>query len=206
VEETRPGEFFPVFEDEQGSYLYNSKDLCMIEHIPELIEAGITSFKIEGRAKTAYYTAVITNAYRSAINGDCSDWVKNEVNCVSHRPYCTGFYLAEELRNESHDAHVDPNNSGYIRDCDFVGVIDDYVPNGVCWVLEITQRNYFTVEDYLEIVSPGVPPERLVFDKMLNSKGETVTVANHAVEKLSLVDCELSNVRQGSMVRRVNKK
>jgi len=190
MEETRPNEFMPVYEGEKGSYLYNSKDLCMIEHIPELIKAGVTSFKIEGRAKTAYYTAVITNAYRTAINGNCSDWVKNEVNCVSHRPYCTGFYLGEYDNLQSYD------NSGYIRDCDFVGVVESSDT--------IIQRNYFTTDDYLEVISPGQPPERLVIEEMYNSNDELITVANHAVEVLRIKCAGEREFTKGSMVRRVN--
>ena len=96
VEETRPGEYFPIGED-GGTYIMNSRDMCMIEHMPELIDAGISSFKIEGRMKSAYYTAIVTNAYRhaidAAVNGENLDrlWVE-ETEKVSHRPYCTGFY------------------------------------------------------------------------------------------------------------------
>ena len=101
VEETRPGEYMPVNEDDRGTYIFNSKDLCMIEHIPEMIDAGIDSFKIEGRAKSAYYTAVITNAYRAAIDGylkNPSDdykpeqWIIDETRKVSYREYGTGFF------------------------------------------------------------------------------------------------------------------
>jgi putative protease len=203
MEESRAGEFFPVYEDERGMYLFNSKDLCMIEHVGELLAAGVTSLKIEGRAKTAYYTALITNAYRAVIDeiiatgkarAETTAMALNEVNCVSHRPYCTGFYFTENREPmQSFDC------SGYIRDCDFVGVVDSCADG----VLEITQRNYFTADDFLEVISPGKPPQRLLITAMYNSKGERVTTANHAVEKLRITDCALC-VEKGSFIRRVN--
>jgi len=196
MEETRPNEFFPICEDKRGSYLFNSKDLCMLEHISELVEAGITSFKIEGRAKTAYYCAIVTNAYRVAIDAyfkgePLPEWVRREVDCVSHRPYCTGFYMGEENLQSC-------DSSEYIRDCDFVAVVDGW-DNGT---LEVTQRNYFTADDYLEVVSPGKPPQRLVISEMYNSNNEMITVANHAVEKLR-IKCD-TVFSAGSVVRRVN--
>jgi putative protease len=197
VESTRPDELFPVIEDERGSYILNSRDLCMIEHIPDLVNAGITTFKIEGRAKTAYYTAIVTNAYRVAIDSyyagkPCPDWVKREVNCVSHRPYCTGFYFGN-------DANIEPTFSGYVRDCDFVAVVDGYSGG----VLEIIQRNYFTTGQVLEVVEPGKPPAILKIEQMYNKNNETVTIANHAVERLR-IKCGREFVK-GSMIRRVNK-
>jgi len=208
TETTRPDEQFPIYENQHGTYILNSKDLCMLEHIPDLAEAGITSFKIEGRAKTAYYTAVVTNAYRAAIEAYKSgeplpDWVKREAHCVSHRRYSTGFYYgAAEQYYE---------NSGYIRDCDFVATVDSIHD---C-ELEITVRNYFTIDDYIEMVIPGSTPERLVISEMRNSNGEAVTVANHAMEKLrvsAVGDAEVQNELPhpgvppiNTMLRRVNK-
>jgi putative protease len=197
VEETRPNEFLPIFEDEKGSYIFNSKDLCMIENIRELAECGVTTFKIEGRAKTAYYSAIVTNAYRAAIDAyssgvQCPEWAVKEVECVSHRPYCTGFYLGEYNHLQSYE------DSGYIRSCDFVGVVNGFEQG----TLEITQRNYFTVDDCLEVVSPGRPPELLIIEEMRNSKEEVITIANHAVEKL-WIKCGKGFVA-GSLVRRRN--
>jgi putative protease len=199
VEETRPGEFFPVCETKKGSYILNSKDLCMIEHIGELEECGITSFKIEGRAKTAYYSAVITNAYRVAIDSykkgeTVPEWVKREVGCVSHRPYCTGFYLKDVPVEQSYEF------SGYVRECDFVGTVDGFSGGTV----SVTQRNYFTVDDELEIIAPFVPPEPLVIDEMRNSDGEVVTAANHATEKLYIKVKGEKTFKAGSMLRRCN--
>jgi putative protease len=169
----------------------------MIEHISELAAAGITSFKIEGRAKTEYYTAIVTNAYRAAIDAyergePCPEWALREVSCVSHRPYCTGFYFG----NREDNANIEPTFSGYIRDCDFVGTI-----NGDT----ITQRNYFTVDDELEVVEPGKPPVKLEIHEMYNSKDELITIANHAVEKLRFAGAGSARpIAQGSMLRRVS--
>ena len=203
VEETRQGEFFPVIEDDGGSYIFNSKDLCMLQHIGELAQSGVMSLKIEGRAKTAYYSAVVTGAYRAAIDAyeqgqELPDWVEREVYCVSHRPYSTGFYLDDKNASalQSYD------NSGYIRDCDFVGVVDR-CENGI---VTLTQRNYFTVGDYLEVIQPGIAPAKLEIEQMHNSKGESVTIANHAVEELQVrcrdMKCELVS---GALLRRVNR-
>ena len=200
MEETRPGEFFKVDEDCDGTYIFNSMDLSMLEHIAELAQSGVSTFKIEGRAKTAYYSAVITNAYRVAIDSYIKgevvpEWVKREVNCVSHRPYCTGFYLGESRENLQ-----SCENSGYIRDCDFVGVVEKHCEGNL---VEITQRNYFTTQDFLEVISPGKPPVKLDIEYMKNSKDEIVTVANHAVEVL-YVKCDNVDFSVGSMIRRVN--
>jgi putative protease len=197
IEETRPNEHFPIREDARGSYLFNSKDLCLLEHVRELGEAGITSFKIEGRAKTAYYSAVVTNAYRAAIDAaaqgrEIPQWAIREVHCVSHRPYSTGFYFGEAQQNYE--------QSGYVRNCDFVGVVDDCTDGS----LNITQRNYFTINDRLEIITPGNPPQPLEIKEMYNSKGESIEIANHAVEKLT-VNCRLSTADcpRGGLIRRV---
>ena len=181
VEEKRPGEYYELFEDDRGSYILNAKDMCMIEHLDKLKEAGVTSFKIEGRAKSAYYVAVVTNAYRAAMdavkNGSpVPEWAVEEVYKVSHRQYCTGFYLGKE------DASQYYENSGYIRDFDFVGVVDSCEDG----IINLTQRNYFTVRDELEILAPGKKPVRLEIPYVINSKGEKTEIANRATEKLQI--------------------
>jgi len=195
-EETRPGEYFDITETNRGSYILNSKDLCMIEHIGEMAESGLTSLKIEGRAKTAYYTAVITNAYRAAIdayanNQPLPDWARREVDCVSHRPYCAGFYLGNA-------AEMNYETSGYIRECDFIATVDKY--NCADGAAEITQRGYFTASDYIEVVQPFCEPERVVISEMFNAAGEPVKVANHAMEKL-FIKCG-NTFKQGAVLRR----
>ena len=198
VEETRPDQYFPISEDDNGTYILNAKDMCMIEHLDKLIDAGVTSFKIEGRAKSAYYVATVTNAYRIAL--DCAkrreplpDWVNDEVYNVSHRSYCTGFYF------DSSDANQVYESSGYDRSCDFVGVIDGYEDGFVL----LTQRNYFTLDDDLEVLTPGGRPVKFHSDHLYNSDGEEIKVANHATEKLRAA-CDIEFPRK-SILRRINK-
>lgn len=181
TEETRPGEMHEITEDERGTYILNAKDLCMIDHIPDLLEAGVSSLKIEGRAKSAYYSAVVTNAYKKAIEyalrGEkLPGTISEEVYKVSHRPYCTGFFY------EHSDAGQYYRSSGYFRDYEFVGTVD-FWENGA---LHITQRNYFTTGSELEILPPKGEPSFFTPAEMFNADGESVTVANHAMEKLTI--------------------
>ncbi|MDE7194180.1 MAG: U32 family peptidase [Oscillospiraceae bacterium] len=195
MEEKRPNEFYKVFEDERGSYILNARDMCMIEHIDDLLEAGVTSLKIEGRAKSAYYTAVTVNAYRAALDAakrgeKPAQWVLEEVDRISHRPYCTGFFYGDPRGgSETQNAEELTNggqyfaDSGYMREYDFVGTIDRCADG----IMSITQRNYFTVSDELEILAPGREPIRFVPEKLFNSQGELIEVARHAMEKLTAV-------------------
>lgn len=194
MEEKRPNQFYKVFEDEHGSYILNARDMCMIDHLDDLVDAGVTSFKIEGRAKSAYYTALTTNAYRAALDAVLkgekpAQWVLDEVNKISHRPYCTGFFYGHpNMGSETQDPNVVTNggqyfaDSGYMREYDFVGTVDS-CENGV---LHITQRNYFTIHDELEILPPNSTPIKLVPEKMFNADGEETEVARHATEKLTI--------------------
>lgn len=180
TEETRAGEQYEITEDERGTYILNSRDLCMIEHLPELIEAGADSLKIEGRAKSAYYTAIVTNAYRCALDhalrGEpAPEWTRAEVEKVSHRPYCTGFFFRHD------DAEQYYESSRYFRNYDFVGVVDECSTGKVTMI----QRNHFTLDDELELLCPGHDPIPFTPKEMYNEKGERVTVANHAMERLT---------------------
>lgn len=185
MEETRPGQYFPIENDASGTYLYNSKDMCMIEHIPDLIKAGVTSFKIEGRAKSEHYVSVITNAYRVAIdeyfknpsdNYKPPQWVIDEVYKVSYRDYCTGFFY----NDPSEDAHIS-YKGGYNRLWDVVGVVD-YCKNGRVYC---TQRNRFFDGDTLEIMEAGKPPVTLQAFNLKDDKGETIQSTNRAMMKFS---------------------
>lgn len=196
MEEKRPGEYFPIFEDDGGTYILNAKDMCMIEHLDKLIDAGVSSFKIEGRAKSAYYVATVTNAYSTALRYAAEkksppEWAVREVYNVSHREYCTGFYFG------SYDASQIYESSGYLRSCDFVGVIDGFENGRVL----LTQRNYFTADDDLEVLIPGREPVKFRPSALYNSEGEEIRVANKATEKLSAV-CE-AEFPAGSVLRRV---
>ena len=197
VEETRPGQYFPIYEEDGGTYILNAKDMCMIRHLDKLAEAGVSSFKIEGRAKSAYYVATVTNAYSAALrcvkeNREIPQWIADEGYNVSHREYCTGFYFG------TYDAKQIYESSGYIRNCDFVGTIDGFENGRVL----LTQRNYFTVDDDLEVLMPHRPPVKFKPSALFNSEGEEIRVANRATEKLTAI-CEGEFVRN-SILRKVN--
>lgn len=181
VEETRPGEYFPINENNEGTYLLNSKDLCMIEHIPELVKAGITSFKIEGRAKSAYYTSVVTNAYRHAIDDYEKDpehyslkpWILQELEKVSHREYSTGFFFGNQPGQVT-------SNGGYVRNYDVVAVVDGYDGK----FLKISQRNKFYKGDILDVLPPKGKPFNLKVLDLFNEYNQAVDYAPHAMQTL----------------------
>ena len=167
MEEKRPGEYFPIEEDDGGAYIMNSRDLCMIDHIPELIEAGIDSFKIEGRAKSAYYAACVTNAYRhgidAALSGEPLDPVwRAEVDKISHRYYYTGFYFGQPQAGQFYD------DARYIRDWDVAAYVVscDEAGNAV-----LTQRGRFWKGDTLELLIPGRKPVAFTVMEMQKRQG-----------------------------------
>ena len=165
VEEKRPGEYFPIGEDAGGAYILNSRDMCMIDHIPELIDAGLDSLKIEGRAKSAYYAAVVTGAYRHAIDaaleGQPLDPVwRDEVEKVSHRPYSTGFYFGEPGQHTSH--------SRYVRDWQIMAVVTSCAPDGTA-LCEL--RNKLSAGDELELAGPGLKPVPVTVEGLTDGDG-----------------------------------
>ena len=194
MEEKRPNQFFKVFEDERGSYILNSRDMCMIDHLDDLIDAGVTNFKIEGRAKSAYYVALTVNAYRAALDSCLKGekppkWVLDEVNKISHRPYSTGFFYGKPTDGSgTQDPNIVTNggqyfaDSGYMRDYDFVGVVD-YCEDGV---MHLTQRNYFTLSDELELLPPHAEPIIFKPESMFGADGTQIDIARRATEKLSI--------------------
>ncbi|MCX7695059.1 MAG: U32 family peptidase [Caloramator sp.] len=178
VEEKRPGQYFPVFEDERGTYIMNSQDLCMIEYIPELINAGISSFKIEGRMKSSYYVASVVKAYREAINsyyelGDKYEfnpkWLE-DVSKSSHREFSTGFYFGKPQK-QIYD------NSSYIRTHDIVGLVLDYDKDTKMATIE--QRNRVFKGEKVEILTSKGPNFELTLDNMWNEEGQEIEVAPH---------------------------
>lgn len=187
VEETRPNEYMPVYENERGTFIFNSKDLCMIEHIPEIIESGITSLKLEGRVKTAYYVATVVKAYRTEIdryleNPDkyVFDHAQLEELCkVSHRPYSTGFYFGKP--NSESQVYT---SSSYIRDYDLIGIVTGYDEN--TRMAEVSQRNRFFVGDEIEIMQPEGPFIKQTVEYMENDKGESINNAPHAAMNLKM--------------------
>lgn len=195
-EEKRPGVYFPIEEDDKGTYFFNAKDLCMIDHVPELIDAGITSLKIEGRAKSAYYTSVTTNAYamakKYALEGKpLPQWVKDEVYKCSHRQYCTGFFYGWESPGENYET------SGYERSYDIVAVVD-HIENGKLYAV---QRNRFFVHDELEILEPGKKPFSIKPENLYDENGAEITQANHAMMKFSF-DYSGENICNGAIIRK----
>ncbi len=194
MEEKRPGEFYKVFENDEGSYILNARDMCMIEHLGDVLDAGVYSLKIEGRAKSAYYSAVTTNAYRTALDSVLKGeavpaWVIDEVNKISHRPYCTGFFYGHPNDGSGSQSATEVTNggqyfkdSGYIREFDFVATIDR-CENGTMY---LTQRNYFTLGDELEILAPGLEPIKFAPKLMYDADGEPIDVARHAMSKLTI--------------------
>ena len=201
VEEKRPGQYMDVFENERGTFIFNSKDLCMIEHIPELVKCGVSSLKIEGRVKTEYYVATVIGAYRREIDryfDDPENYVFNteelsELCKVSHRPYTTGFYYHKPDK----DSQV-YTTSSYIRDYELVGIVKEYDPETKIAV--ITQRNRFFAGDEIEIIQPGEPYFTQKAHDMINEEGEPVDVVPHP-EMIFTMPME-KPVKPGAMIRK----
>ena len=179
MEEKRPGQYFEIEED-GGTYILNSNDLCMIEHLQDLMEAGVSSFKIEGRMKSAYYAAVVTNAYRHALDAvACGDpvpeiWVK-ETGMVSHRPYCTGFYLGGEP-GQCYDGT-------YETGADIVAVVESCDEDGNA---VLTQRNKFFTGDELELLTPTDEPVSFTVSEIKDAEGESIPDARHPMMEVHL--------------------
>ena len=180
VEETRPGEYYPVIEDDNGTYIMNSKDLCMIHHIPELVKSGIYSFKIEGRMKSEFYVASVVKAYREALdsywenpnNYKFKDEWMDMLRKVSHRPYHTGFYLGINGEQNYDDA-------GYVRDYEIVGMVKSYDPETK--TATVLQKNRVFEGEEVEILRPEVPYFKIKLNDMYDlDKDRKTDVANRA--------------------------
>ena len=169
MEEKRPGEYFPVFEDEKGTYIMNSRDMCMIDHVDDLMDVGLSSLKIEGRAKSAYYAAIVTGAYRHVIDdvaaGRSVDRVwRDEVEHVSHRHYATGFYYGQPGQYYE--------DSRYIREWQVVALVTDCEENGLA---TLSLRNKFAAGDTVEVVGPDTKPFSLEVPVMEDQDGLPLT-------------------------------
>lgn len=180
VEEKRPGEYMPVYEDERGTYIFNSKDLCLIEHINELIKAGIASFKIEGRMKSVFYNACTTRAYRGAIdeyyNNDSinqpnSKWL-NEASAASHRQFTTGFYFKSDPEAQIY------TTSSYLREKLFVAKVVSYDEKTKQAIL--MQRNKIVLGDKVEFMLPNGNDFTQVIENMTNKQGKPIESTPHA--------------------------
>jgi len=185
-EEKRPGEYMPVFENERGTYIFNSKDLCMIESIPEIVNAGIASMKIEGRMKSEYYIAIVVRAYRKAIDSYLADpekyvfkeeWL-SELETVSHRQYSTGFYQIGDRGQQIY------STSSYFRSKDYIGLV--LYCNQETGEAIIMQKNNFGVGDIIEVVTPGDLMFQQVLTSMEDEKGNIIERAPHAMMLVKL--------------------
>jgi len=187
MEEQRPGEYLPVYENERGTYIFNSKDLCMIEYIPEMIDAGIDSFKIEGRMKTALYVATVARTYRKAIDDYLEspelykknmDWYKDEIGKCTYRQFSTGFYFGKP----THENQIYDSNT-YINEYIYLGTILDKDSDGQ---VLIQQKNKFCVGDEIEIMKPDGRDIITKVIGMKNERGEAVESCPHSKEMIWL--------------------
>jgi len=185
MEEMRPGEYLPVYEDERGTHIFNSKDLCMIEYIPELVASGVSSFKIEGRMKTAYYVAMVTKAYREAIDDYFADpalyeskkeMYMQQLSRTGHRDLFTGFYLNKAIDGQN------LTNTIYNNTQEFLGVVIDYDPNSGFALIE--QRNKFSVGDRVEFVKAGGFTQEVT--EMYDAEGNPLSTAPHPQQRLKI--------------------
>jgi len=187
VEEKRPGEYFPVYENERGTYIFNSRDLCMIEHIPDLIDAGIDSFKIEGRMKTALYVATVARTYRKAIDDylespdkyiENMSWYVEEISKCTYRQFTTGFFYGKPSEN----AQIYDNNT-YIKEYTYLGIVSNAKEDRS---FEIEQKNKFSVGEIIEFMKPDGRNVKAVVEKIINEKGEFMESAPHPQQKLKV--------------------
>lgn len=201
MEEQRPGEYMPVFENERGTFIYNSKDLCMIEHIDKLVKAGIDSFKIEGRVKSEYYVAAVVKTYREAIDRYFEnpaafrpdpEWLE-ELEKVSHRGYTTGFYLDRPSETEQNY-----KSSSYIREYDMVGIVKKY--NEKTGIADVLQKNRFFRGEEIEFVRPVGKFFSQKLEYLTDESGIDIDVAN---KPQSIVKIKTDEpLEEGSMLRR----
>ena len=184
VAETRPGEYMPVYENERGTYIFNSKDLCMIEHIPEMIDAGIDSFKIEGRMKTALYVATVARTYRKAIDDYLEDpekyrknmpWYMDQISNCTYRQFTTGFYFGKP----SEESQIYDSNT-YVREYTYLGIVGE-LKDGMC---KIEQRNKFSVGETIEIMKPNGDNISVVVKKIWDEEGNEMESAPHPKQVL----------------------
>lgn len=200
VEETRPGEYLPIEENERGTYIFNSKDLCMIEHIPELVEAGVDSFKIEGRMKTALYVAVVVRAYRQALDDYYEDpqryrnhisYYQKEIAKCTYRQFTTGFFFGKT----THESQIYDNNT-YTKGSVYLGMVEEVTADGQ---VVFEQKNKFCVGDTIEIMKMDGTNRLVTVLEMVNQYGEQVEACPHPGERIHMrVD---GNVQSGEIMR-----
>lgn len=185
VEESRPGEYMPVYENERGTYIFNSKDLCMIEHIPEMLNAGIDSFKIEGRMKTALYVATVARTYRLAIDEFIQDenlykkripFYKSEISKCTYRQYTTGFFFGKPDENtQIYDTNT------YIKEYTYLGIVGEQNEQGL---YHIEQRNKFSVGETIEVMRPNGDNILVTVKRITDERGVDMESAPHPKQQL----------------------
>lgn len=185
VEEKRPGEYLPVYENERGTYIFNSKDLCMIEHIPELMESGIDSFKIEGRMKTALYVATVARTYRRAIDDYKQSpelyaknlpWYQDQISNCTYRQFTTGFFFGKP----SEEAQIYDNNT-YVKEYTYLGIVGEQNEEGL---YRIEQRNKFSVGEEIEVMKPDSTNQTVVVRRIVDADGQEMESAPHPKQVL----------------------
>lgn len=197
MEQTRPGQYFDITEDSKGTYILNANDMCMAPYLDKMRDAGITSLKIEGRAKTEYYVAVTTNAYRGALDSlyncdgdwELPSWVSDELNKMSHRTYSTGFYFGRPQNAQSY------KDAGYIRDYALAATVDGYEDG--CIVA--TLKNKFLRGTELDCLEAGSVPFKVSTEQLMDDKREIIDSAPHPMQKI-LIPFDRP-VKSGSMLR-----
>ena len=185
MEESRPGEFLPVEENERGTYIFNSKDLCMVEHIPDLIEAGVDSLKIEGRMKTALYVAAVTRTYRKAIDDykisrerfeANMDYYHEEIAKCTYRQFTTGFYYGKTDENSQiYDANT------YIKEYTYIGIVQQTDEDGRCMIY---QRNKFSVGEEIEVMIPDGSNQNYIVKALYDAEGNSLDSAPHPKQEI----------------------
>ena len=185
VEETRPGEYMPVYENERGTYIFNSKDLCMIEHIPELMESGIDSFKIEGRMKTALYVATVARTYRKAIDDYLESpetyqkhlpWYLDQISNCTYRQFTTGFFFGKP----SEEAQIYDSNT-YVKEYTYLGIVGEQNEEGL---YRIEQRNKFSVGEQIEVMKPDGENLTVTVKRIVDEDGNEMESAPHPKQVL----------------------
>ena len=185
VEEKRPGEYLPVYENERGTYIFNSKDLCMIEHIPELMESGIDSFKIEGRMKTALYVATVARTYRRAIDDykqspelyrEHMAWYQEQISNCTYRQFTTGFFFGKP----SDEAQIYDNNP-YVKEYTYLGIVGERNEEGL---YRIEQRNKFSVGESIEVMKPDGANITVTVQRIVDEEGNDMESAPHPKQVL----------------------
>ena len=190
MEEQRPGEYLPVYENERGTYIFNSKDLCMIEHIPEMIDAGIDSFKIEGRMKTALYVATVARTYRKAIDAylespqkyeEILPWCREEISKCTYRQFTTGFYFGKPDENtQIYDSNT------YEQEYIYLGIVEQAEDEAQGVAVNISQRNKFSVGEQIEVMKPDGTNEAATVLRIVNEEGQEQESAPHPQQKLKV--------------------